>query len=132
MHQLAIFSDNHIDFFHFFFKDVELVAISNSTSLVEGETALLSCLGWGPPNIQITWAYNNQRVITNSALVFVSEGEVIQDERMFKHSVLQFCRAQIADTGAYSCIVSNVDNSVNSSTQLTVSGKYVNSTASPQ
>lgn len=101
-----------------------MVAISNSTSLIEGQTALISCIGWGPPSIEITWAYDEQ-MIMNSASFSISQVDVIQSERLFKHSVLQICSVEMANAGAYSCIVSNVNNSVNSSTQLAVSGKSI-------
>ena len=104
-------------------KDAELVAISNSTSIIEGQTALFSCIGWGQSSIQITWAHNEQSVI-NSTSLSISEEDVVQNERTFMHSVLKVCSVQLDDAGAYSCLVSSGEISVNSSTQLNVFSKF--------
>ncbi len=103
---------------------VELVIISNYTSLSEGETALLACVGYGLPSVEISWMRDGQTVM-NSSLVSIAEEDVTQGERLFKQSFLQICSVEMADAGEYTCIVSNGEVSVNSSTQLTVTGKYI-------
>ena len=97
--------------------------ISNHTSLSEGETALLACVGYGLPSVEITWMRGGQ-TISNSSLVSISEEDVVQGERLFKQSFLQICSVEMADAGAYTCVVSNGESSVNSSTQLSVTGKH--------
>ena len=102
---------------------VELVIISNHTSLSVGETALLACVGYGLPSVEISWMRGGQ-TISNSSLISISEEDVVQGERLFKQSFLQICSVEMADAGAYTCVVSNGESLVNSSTQLSVIGKY--------
>lgn len=98
------------------------MAISNTSALIEGQTSLLLCIGWGRPSVEITWALNDQNVALNSSLISVSEEDIVQGERLFKQSVLKICSTEVADAGTYTCIVSNNDTSTNSTTELTVFG----------
>ena len=101
----------------------ELVIISNHTSLTERETALLACVGYGVPSVEITWVYNGQAIM-NSSLVSISEEDVVYGERIFRQSFLQLCSVNLRDSGAYTCIVSNGRMTVNASSELSVSGKF--------
>ena len=100
----------------------ELVIISNHTSLPEGETALLACVGYGVPSVDVTWMLNGQAVL-NSSLVSITEEDLVRGERTFRQSFLQICSVGMANAGVYTCVVSNGETSVNSTTQLTVTGK---------
>ena len=101
---------------------VEVVAISNDTSLLEGETALLACVGYSEDDVEVTWARNGATVV-NSSLVFTYQEEAVEGGRVFKQSFLQLCSVEVADSGAYTCVVNNGQISANSSVQLTVSGQ---------
>ena len=98
-----------------------MVILSDHSSVTKGETALLACVGQGFPLVEISWMRNGQRLV-NSFLVTITEENVTHGERLFKQSFLQICSVEIADAGEYTCIVSNGEVSVNSSTQLTVTG----------
>lgn len=97
--------------------------MSNHT-LTEGETALLSCVGYAFPDVEITWTYNDQ-TISNSSHVSVSAENIIREGRFLHQSLLQIQNVRIADTGAYTCTVGNGETSVSSSIQLSVSGRAV-------
>ena len=99
----------------------ELVLISNDTSLTVGETALLTCVGYGQPNVEITWSRNGE--IMNGSEVAIYEEEVIQGGRRFKQSFLELCNLQGPDAGNYVCTVSNGQATVSATTQLFVSSK---------
>ena len=98
---------------------VELVVLSNDTSLDEGETALLACVGYGLPDVEITWLHD-ETTLTNSSLVSIYEEEVLFGDRLFKQSMLQLCSVDVADSGSYICSVNNSLNSVMSVVQLDV------------
>ena len=103
-----------------------MVAISNDTSLLEGETALLACVGYSEDDVEVTWTRNGATVV-NSSLISTYQEETVQGGRVFKQSFLQLCSVEVADSGAYTCVISNGQTSANSSVQLTVSGQQLNS-----
>lgn len=100
------------------------MAISDNVLVTQGQTSLFSCIGWGLPSVQITWAYNEQSVMNSTALS-VFEQDVVQGGRSFRHSVLRVCSVGSEDAGTYMCIASSGANSANSSTQLAVLSKSV-------
>ena len=100
---------------------LELAIISNDTSVDAGESAVLICVGYGQPNVDITWSRDGQ-VISNSYLVSVYEEDLAQGGRVFKQSFLQLCSLQMSDSGVYTCSVSNGLSSVNSTVELSVLG----------
>ena len=95
--------------------------ISNDTSLTVGETALLTCVGYGQSDGQITWNKDGEDVM-NSSLVSVYEEEVTLGGRQFKQSFLELCIFEISVAGIYTCTVQDV---ISASTQLFVSGKIL-------
>lgn len=101
---------------------VDLVAISDSATVFEGETTLFTCVGFGQPDVSITWTHDNQTVV-NTSLIFVYEQTFTQVGRLFKQSFLQICSDNLNDAGTYTCSVSNGLVSVNASTQLTFAGE---------
>ncbi len=97
--------------------------ISNDTSLLVGDAALLACVGFGEPNVEITWKRDGAAIM-NSSLVTITEEEVTQGGRVYKQSFLELCSLMVSDSGVYTCSVSNGETMVNATTQLTVEGKY--------
>ena len=93
--------------------------ISNDTTLRAGETALLACVGFGEPDVEISWSFNGAPV-TNTSLITIYEEDVVQGERLFKQSFLQICSLAESDAGSYTCVVSDGFTTANSTTQLTV------------
>ena len=104
---------------------LELAIISNDTSVDAGETAVLICVGYGLPSVDITWSRDGQ-IVSNSSLVSIYEEDLAQGGRVFKQSFLQLCSLQMSDSGVYTCSVSNGLSSVNSTVELSVHGKSFN------
>ena len=102
---------------------VNLVVISDPATVFEGESALLSCVGFGPSDVSIRWIRNGQTVI-NSSLINVYEETFFQAGRLFTHSFLLICSDNLADAGNYTCSVSNGLVSVNATTQLIFAGMW--------
>ena len=102
--------------------------ISNDTSLTVGDTALLTCVGYGQPDVQITWSRNGENIM-NTSLISIYEEEVTQGGRLFKQSFLQLCNIEVSDAGSYVCTVSNGEDTTNgegtnnATVQLLISGK---------
>ena len=99
-----------------------MVAISNDTSLLEGETALLACVGYSEDDVEVTWTRNGATIM-DSLLVSTYQEDTVRGERVFRMSFLQLCSVEVADSGAYTCVVSSGQTSANSSVQLIVSSK---------
>ena len=89
-----------------------------------GEAAILVCVGFGEPDVNITWSRDDQ-VISNSSLVSIYEEDLTRGDRLFKQSFLQLCSLQMSDSGTYTCTVSNGKASITSTTELSV-GECVN------
>ena len=102
----------------------ELIAISSDTSLNVGDTALLTCVGYSQPDVQITWSRNGEN-ITNASLISIYEEEVTRGGRRLKQSSLELCSVQSLDAGSYVCTVSNGLASISAVTQVFVSGKLL-------
>ena len=96
-----------------------MVAISNDTSLLEGETALLACVGYSEDDVEVTWTRNGATVV-NSSVVFTYQEETVQRGRVLRLSFLQLCSVEVADSGVYTCVVSNGQAAVNFSVHLDV------------
>ena len=85
---------------------------------------MLICVGYGQPNVDITWSRDGQ-VILNSSSVSITEEDLIQGGRTFKQSFLQVCSVQFDQSGTYTCSVNNGIMSTNSSLQLSVNGEFL-------
>ncbi len=83
---------------------------------------MLICVGFGQPRADITWSRDGQE-ISNRSLVTIYEEDLAQGGRVFKQSFLQLCSLRMSDSGVYTCSVSNGLSSVNSSVELSVSGR---------
>lgn len=96
--------------------DFELVVITNHTDLFVGETIILTCVGYGEPDVEITWSRNDQTLI-NSSLATITESNTSQGGRLLKQSFLQLCDVEMADSGSYICTVDighqDIDYNVN-------------------
>ncbi len=100
---------------------LELVVISNDTSLLVGDAALLACVGFGVPNVEITWVHDGEE-LSNSSLVTISEEEVSNGGRVYKQSFLELCSLNVSDSGVYTCVIANGPLMENSTTILQFAG----------
>ena len=99
--------------------------ISNHTKLTEGETALLTCVGYGTPYIEITWRFNDEIVMNSSRVTITSEEYLLEDREVLRQSTLQICDTGMMNSGNYTCIASGGLQSDNATTQLILSGKHL-------
>ena len=102
-------------------SNVELVVISNDTSVDEGEAVSLTCVGYGTPYIEIQWIRNGE-TLSNTSVISIHEEEIMLGNWIFTQSFLQLCSLALTDSGSYTCVVSNGIISVNSSVDLTITG----------
>ena len=107
---------------HFIYAALELVMISNDTSSLFGDTALLGCVGYGQPYVLITWSKNGES-ITNNSRVTVNETEVTQGGMLFRQSFLELCSVEFSDAGNYTCTLSNGQATSNATSELIILGK---------
>jgi len=80
---------------------------------------LLSCVGYGQPDVLISWSFNG-RTLVNSSLVTIYEDKFVQGAGIFNQSTLQLCSVGMSDAGAYTCTVSNGHIQTTSDVRLTV------------
>lgn len=100
---------------------VELTVFLNDTTLFEGDSALLACVGYSHFGFDITWTYNGETLM-NSSGVDIIEENILRGERQFRQSILRLCGLEVADSGDYTCIISNNQISTGDTIQLTVLG----------
>ena len=100
-----------------------MTVISNDTSLSEGDTALLACVGYAQSGVEITWSLGGETVM-NDTLVTIYEEDIVEGGRVYRQSFLQLCSLQVSDAGNYTCFVRNSGNSANATTRLSVSGQF--------
>ena len=78
------------------------MAITSHTTIFDGDTALLLCVGYGLPDIDFTWAFNGQN-ITNSSLINIYGDR----EGVLRKSFIEICGASRSSSGIYTCTISN-------------------------
>ena len=89
---------------------------------MEGETAILTCIGYGLPDVTVTWSRYDQP-LDNSSLVLILEDEFYQAGKLFIQSFLHICGARVTDFGPYTCTIDSGFVSLDISTELTVISK---------
>ena len=95
--------------------------LSDDVAVDPDFTTLLTCVGFGEPELEISWSYNGAPIV-NTSLTAISERSFISGGRLHKQSYLQLCSIGIYDGGNYTCIADNGHITVNATTQLTVIG----------
>lgn len=96
----------------------EIVGISTDTISDVGQTAVLTCVGFGEPDADISWIFNGAPVV-NSSLTTIYEQGTIRGGVNFKQSFLQLCSVTLSDAGDYTCTARNGLTVVGAATQLT-------------
>ena len=106
--------------------NLELVAISSDTTVRANETAILfSCVGFGHPNISVTW-YRNGIPVSNTTLMKTYSQRYMTQELFFNISFLQLSCVTMANAGEYLCVVDDGIANINRTIQLTVTRKEIN------
>lgn len=100
---------------------MRVIVISDVTSIEAGDTALLSCLGYGMPDVNISWIYEGETV-EDTALASVYQVDFTQSGNVYTQSILQLCSVERAKAGRYTCVVSNGLVTANAMSLLIVSG----------
>ena len=93
--------------------------IANNLSLNTGETALLSCVGFGEPEVEISWSFNGAH-IANTSLTPIFEENIVQGTKLYKQSFLQLCSVARSNAGDYTCVTNSGHTTSNATTHLTV------------
>jgi hypothetical protein len=96
--------------------------ISSDLALREGESTLLTCMGFGDPDVELSWMFNGTR-LANTSLTAIHEGETTQRGRLYRQSFLQLCGLVMSDGGAYTCIADNGHDTDSAATLVTVTRK---------
>ena len=104
-------------------ENVSVAMISNDTTLTLGETALLTCIGYAIPLLEMSWMHNGHTV-TNSSTSTIVEADILLSNARFRQLSLKICGVGPTDSGTYTCTVTNTQIDIDASTELTVSGKY--------
>lgn len=100
---------------------MEVGIISPNTAVILGDAAILACVGYSQPNLEVTWTRNGAEV-ANSSLIYSYQEDVVQGILPFRQAFLQICAVAMGDSGAYTCVVSNGQTSANSTVQLIIAG----------
>lgn len=103
---------------------LEVGVITSDSTVGVGHTALLTCIVYGEPSLEMSWSFNGA-VVMNSSLVTIYEEDIVKGGRVFRQSFLQICSLSASDDGDYTCIVNNGFISANATTQLDVDGKDI-------
>ena len=98
---------------------VDVVAISNPTTLEEGETAVLACVGYGDPSADARW-FRDGMLITNSSLVSTYRETVDLYGVTLRQSFLELCSVDPSDSGVFTCVVDNFQVRATADVQLDV------------
>lgn len=85
----------------------EVVILTEDTVAQAGNTLLLTCVGYGVPNPELTWSKDGVALMNGSRTnIYVTVIE--QEGVMFVQSLLEICSLDaVDDTGTYSCTASN-------------------------
>ena len=98
--------------------------LSEDTSALVGESVELACVGYGSPQVmRIGWSLNGVEIVADTPQLVVFEED--STRRGFRQSFLQICNIDNSTIGSYACTVSNGIETVNATTDLSYSGKYV-------
>ena len=99
-----------------------MISPGNST-VVEGSTLLLTCVGFGEPTPSVTWSTGGVQLSNNSRITIYEE-LVTENGVDFVQSILEICSTEEADGGQYSCTVGNAlgNASVNFELSVTAAG----------
>ena len=97
----------------------QVVISPGNSTVVEGSTLLLTCVGFGEPTPSVTWSTGGVQLSNNSRITIYEE-LVTENGVDFVQSILEICSAEEADGGQYSCTVGNALSNVSVNFELSV------------
>ena len=100
---------------------VAVVLLSSNSSLKEGQSTVLTCVGFGEPDVELSWSFNGTPVV-NTSLTTVIDGSNVHREVLYRQSFLQLCAPATSDTD-YTCIANNGHANATAVTQVRVTRK---------
>lgn len=100
-----------------------MAVASSDTTISLGETAVLTCIGYAIPLIEMSWMHNG-RTLENSTSVMIMESDILLGGARFRQSVLQICGVGQSESGTYTCFVTNTQIEIDAFIELNVFGKY--------
>ncbi len=103
---------------------MQVVAISNTTTVQYGSSTVLICGGFsGPAMVSLSWQYSGQTLTNDSNIIITSEGLEIEGvEGTFQLSYLQICN--VRESSNYTCSVSNGIDTESAVVEVIVPGEY--------
>lgn len=96
------------------------MTISEDTSLLVDDSTILTCVGFGTPDVEIDWRKDNGPLIQNSSSISVYQNEVTQGGRLYKKSFLEIFGLMTSDSGNYTCRITNGQSTIDATTQLVI------------
>lgn len=113
--------------FYVAYVGIELAVVSSDSTLQEGQTTLLACLGFNyeQPVLTVSWTRNGAPVM-NSSLVSTYQEDTVDGRRVFQGSFVEICSVGIDDADNYTCTVTNGMDSLTSTVEITVLRKNFN------
>lgn len=99
----------------------ELVVVPGDSTATEGNTLILTCVGFGVPLPNVYFSRNGTQLTTNNSRVSIFT-EVVEEQGLeFVQVTLQICGLdRELDTGNYSCTANNSNGTQTSSFEVTV------------
>ena len=85
----------------------EIVIVPEDTRALEGNTLILTCVGYGEPTPEVTWIRNGTE-LTNTSRVSIFVDEIEEQGVSFTVATLEICSLDAEeDSGTYYCQASN-------------------------
>ena len=84
----------------------EIVIAPRNSTILEGNTVILTCVALGVPNPDVMWQKDGVD-LTNSTRNNIYFDELEVGGVMFVQATLEICSVEVGDAGLYSCYASN-------------------------
>ena len=98
----------------------ELVIVPEDSTALEGNTLIVTCVGYGVPAPEMTWLKNGTEIVNGSGVSVFLE-DVVVDDLLFVQTTLEICGLNATeDAGTYACRASNDNGTVEHYFQVNV------------
>lgn len=95
--------------------------ISNDSTLEEGQTTMLACLGYNyvQPNLAVSWVRDGTPVM-NSTLISSYQMDTLLGNLIFQGAFVEICSIDMDSAGNYTCIVTDGEDTMMSTVEVNV------------